>query len=483
MALAILGNRIIGPHFGVGPFVGNSLLAVVLSALALGYWLGGQIADRRPSLLLFSGVLFAAAAVVALIPLWRVPVVELGWKFGLRGGSLFAATCLFFPPLLLLGMAPPIAVRLEAGEVSQAGRAAGRIHAVSMVGAAAGAVLVGFWLLPSFRVPTVLACVAGVLAIAAFLGIGPGFRRRAVVATLAITLGGIIFARPKPQPPELLALRTSDISDVRAISYEGSRYLMADQSTRISVNEQGRTKEKHLYFLTARLLLARPQTQSAALIGLGGGGIVPLLRENGVNVECVDPSPEMIELARDHLGLSLPPSQTHAMDGRVFLKNHPGAFNSVILDVFTGDRPSHTLSSVEGLQTAKAALTPGGLLAVNTWGIDEERAVPNQSGAAIRMTLQQVFKHVLAVPAAGNLLFLASDEPILPVRSSIMLTAFDVTRHFTWLRIPPITWPDSPVLTDDWNPLATLDTASLEAIRLSRRASMPAPVREALAWE
>ena len=483
MALGILGTRIIGPHFGAGLFVGTSLISVAMLALALGYWLGGQIADRRPSLLLFSGVLFLAAVVVAGIPLWRAPVMEAGWKFGLRGGSLFAAACILFPPLVLLGMLSPIAVRLEAGEVERTGRSAGGIHAIPMAGAAAGAVIAGFLLLPSFRVPTILAILAGTLAFAAVLSIGSGFRKRAVVAALAIVIGGFSLASPKPRPKELLIAKSHDGSDLRVVSHEGGRYLFVDQAVQTSANSEGRFREKHTYFLASRLLMARPQTRTAALIGLGGAGVVPLLMEQGIAMECVDLSPRIVELARSHFGLLLPPFRMHVMDGRVFLKNRPGNFDSVILDVFAGDRPSHSLVTLEGLQTAKSALTPGGLLAMNTWGIDEERAQPNQTGAAIHSTLLQAFKHVLAVPASGNLLFFASDEPIVPVRSSVMLTAFDVTRHFTWLTVPPVKWPQVPALTDELNPVDRLDLVSREEIRVSRRASFPAPVWSALVWE
>jgi spermidine synthase len=483
MIIQILGTRIIGPHFGVGLFVWTSLITVTMVALALGYWLGGKLADRRPSLLFFSGILLTAAAAVALIPLLRGPVLDMAWTFSLRAGSLCAATILFLPPLFLLGMISPFAVRLEADDVGQAGSSAGRLYAISTTGSVVGAVSAGFLLVPSFRVPTVLAITAGLLVLAALLAAAPGLKKRVLAAAAAVVLGGVLFAWPRPWPAELLAARSSDGTDLRVISHEGSRYLFVDQAAQTSINSQGRANEKYIYFLASRLLLARPQAKKVALIGLGGGGIVPLLTEHGMEIDCVDLSPAVIELARAHFGFSQPPSKVHAMDGRVFLKQRPASFDTVILDVFTGDRLAYPLVSLEGLQTAKAALTPGGLLALNTWGIDEQRGAPNQVGAAIYATLQRAFRHVLAVPAAGNLLFFASDEPIEPQIPSVLLPTFDVPRHFTWLPVPPTTWPDAPVLTDDWNPVDTLDTAPLEALRLSRKASFPDPVRDALAWE
>ena len=141
MILQVLGTRIIGPHYGVGLYVWTSLIAVTLVALALGYWLGGKLADKRPSLLWFGGVLLLAAVTVGLIPLLRGFIIEYGWTLGLRSGALLSAGVLFFPPLFLLGMVSPYAVRLEASGVEAAGRSAGRLYAISTTGSVIGAVI------------------------------------------------------------------------------------------------------------------------------------------------------------------------------------------------------------------------------------------------------------------------------------------------------------------------------------------------------
>jgi MFS family permease len=181
MVLQVLGTRIIGPHYGVGLYVWTALISITLVALALGYWLGGKLADRRPSLLWFAGVLLLAAAAVGLIPLLRGFVIEAGWRFGLRGGALLSAGVLFFPPLFLLGMISPYAIRLEAAGAEVAGRSAGRLYAISTTGSVFGAMLAGFYLVPNFRVPVLLAATAGALALAAVLAAGPGWRERIVL--------------------------------------------------------------------------------------------------------------------------------------------------------------------------------------------------------------------------------------------------------------------------------------------------------------
>jgi spermidine synthase len=483
MVLEILGTRIIGPHFGVGLFVWTSLITVAMVALALGYWLGGRFADRRPSLLHLAAILMVAALLVAVIPLIREPVLHGAWGLGLRTGSMVTSSALLFLPLFLLGMVTPFAVRLETVHVAVAGSSAGRLYAISTTGSVFGTVLAGFLLVPGFRVPTVLAMVAATLVFGALLCAGSAGLRRLSAAALMILALAVFLALPGQRPAALVASGSCDGTDVRVVAHGENRYLFVDQALQTSVNAEGRALEKYTYFLASRLLLARPDTRNAALIGLGGGGIVPMLANHGVEMECVDLSPRIIEFARAHFGFDLPADKVHVMDGRVFLKQRPKRYDAVILDVFTGDRLAYSLCSVEGLRTAKETLTPGGILAMNTWGIDEEKAAPSRVGAAIRATLQEVFTHVLAVPAAGNLLFFASDAPILSQRSSVMLQTFDIPRHFTWLEVPPTAWPPAPVLTDDWNPVDTLDAKLLEQLRVARRNEFPSDVRAALDWE
>ena len=483
MLLQVLGTRIIGPHYGVGLYVWTALISVTLVALALGYWCGGTVADRHPTPLGFACVLIAAAAAVGLIPLLRGFVLEFGWNFGLRGGALLTAGVLFFPPLFLLGMVSPYAIRLEARGVETAGRSAGRLYAISTTGSVAGVLMGGFFLVPHLRVPTLLALTAGTLAFAAVLAAAPGLRKRVVVSAILVIVAGVALARPRPMPSGLVAALNWESSDLRVIDHKGQRFLLVDQTAQSALGTNGRPLDKYAYLLASRVLLARPDARNAAVIGLGGGSLVPLLAQEGMIVDAVEISPEVIHVARDHFGMDLPPERVHEADGRVFLAGHPGKFDVVVLDAFSGDRLATTLVSREGLATAKASLARGGLLALNTWGIDLGHWRPNRVGASIRATLEGVFAHVLAVPAAGNLLFFASDEPIGPRRAAITFETFEGPMDFQWNEVPPVEWPQGVVLTDDWNPSDTLEARGLEATRAGRRAALPPAVRSALVWE
>ena len=49
MMIEVLGARVVGPFYGVNLFVWTSFISVTLVSLAVGYALGGLVADRRAS--------------------------------------------------------------------------------------------------------------------------------------------------------------------------------------------------------------------------------------------------------------------------------------------------------------------------------------------------------------------------------------------------------------------------------------------------
>ena len=49
LGLEITASRVLAPTFGSSLFVWGSLIGIVLTGLAIGYWAGGIAADRLPT--------------------------------------------------------------------------------------------------------------------------------------------------------------------------------------------------------------------------------------------------------------------------------------------------------------------------------------------------------------------------------------------------------------------------------------------------
>src|SRR5574338_897280 len=69
LGVEIAASRVLAPTFGSSLYVWGALIGVVLSGLAVGYWLGGTLADRWPTPYLFVGAIALGAALVLAIPL------------------------------------------------------------------------------------------------------------------------------------------------------------------------------------------------------------------------------------------------------------------------------------------------------------------------------------------------------------------------------------------------------------------------------
>lgn len=156
MAFEILVSRLLKPDFGSGIYTWSSLISVVLMAMMCGYFLGGYLVDRYPTLRL--GAVFAAIAGVwfAILPMFSSDLTA--WVSNLIfdevKGVMVASFLLQFIPIAALGAFSPIAIRIRLLSVERAGRTAGVIYAISTTGNVVGVLGAALFLIPNFATST-----------------------------------------------------------------------------------------------------------------------------------------------------------------------------------------------------------------------------------------------------------------------------------------------------------------------------------------
>jgi predicted membrane-bound spermidine synthase len=135
----IAAARLIAPAFGASTVVWANTIAIVLVALAGGYWLGGRLADRHPHARGLARTALAGAVLVALIPLLAIPLLNVTEDaLGEFSGSLLVQIVLVAPPVLVLGALSPWAIRLRMKSVAAAGDITGRLYALGTAGGLVG---------------------------------------------------------------------------------------------------------------------------------------------------------------------------------------------------------------------------------------------------------------------------------------------------------------------------------------------------------
>jgi MFS family permease len=62
LATEIAASRLVAPYFGSSNVVWANVIGIVLLFLALGYWLGGKVADARPRRSLLAAILLLSGS-------------------------------------------------------------------------------------------------------------------------------------------------------------------------------------------------------------------------------------------------------------------------------------------------------------------------------------------------------------------------------------------------------------------------------------
>lgn len=478
LVLEILGTRVLGPFYGVSVFLWSALIGVTLAALAAGYALGGRWGQDRPSGARLAVILAAAGLWVLGIPWLRGPVLHLVSDLELRGAVIAAATLLFFPPLLLLGMVSPYAIRLATRHVDEVGRVTGDLFAISTLASVAAAIATGFVLIPELGVSRLLWVVAAALFVAAGLA-APGARGRIAALVLVIGAGAGasgVLGSGAPHTPGVLARAESPYGEIRVVEHKGLRYLLLDGGAHSIVNAAtGAPRQSYVYAAESAVELF-PRPGRMLLLGLGGGGTAQVFARRQWDVDAVEIDARVADMARRHFNLLPHHARVIVGEARRYLQTSTTSYDIVFFDVFGSAAIPFHLVTREAFAEARARLRPGGILIVNVETVGWQDPLVH----ALVATLGAVFPEVVALPtseppdALGNVIVMASDRALDPPRDQLgdpFGSLPDDDEHFAVLsrlhawdnRYRPVR---GRVLTDDWNPV---DVRAEEINRVARR--------------
>lgn len=463
LAVELLGTRVLGPFYGVSLYLWTAQITVALLALSVGYAVGGRLADRGPRLERLCQVLLGAGAWLLVLPWLRDPVLRLSEPLGLRAAVLVASLLLFAPPLTLLGVVAPYAIRLRASSLDEVGRTAGNLYALSTVGSVLAALLTGFWLVPYVGVGKLIFGVGALLVLLGLVGLLAARRTAAGVgATLAlapVAFFGFGATDVRPHPARgLLSIEHSPYAEIRVVERDGTRYMLIDGGTHTIVDAS--TFESVFSYVHVVDLLNHVIAEPGRLllVGLGGGSVAKLFARQGWEVQAVEIDPVVTRVARRDFGLTEAEALVHHADGRGFLENHEERFDAVVLDAFGSSSIPFHLVTREAFALVARRLAPEGVLAINVECIGWDDLLVRSLAA----TLREEFAHVLALPIAeppdqlGNLILLASQRELglateIPATPDRFSTVYD--QNHAWdNRFEPEA-KGAPVLTDDLNPV------------------------------
>lgn len=175
LVLEIVGARYLAKDFGSSFYVWVSQIGVVMIALALGYYVGGALADRWQQLRRLAWLLWPAGLFTWAIPWiapptmdWIVnrhppeePIPPLWQKLDPALGS----GVVFLFPCFILAMLSPYLIRLASQRLTHVGRVSGLIIAASTVGSIAGVFVAGYVLVDHMGLSSIFRWTGGMIVL------------------------------------------------------------------------------------------------------------------------------------------------------------------------------------------------------------------------------------------------------------------------------------------------------------------------------
>ncbi|MBI4949948.1 MAG: fused MFS/spermidine synthase [Deltaproteobacteria bacterium] len=489
MVVELIGSRVIGPPFGVSLFVWTSLITVTLVSLALGYWLGGRLADRYGSHGALFTVIFLAGLSLLAVPVIKGTVIGLSLSLGLRAGSLVSSTVLFGPPLFLLGMVAPYTVKLYMGDGRDGiGRTVGWLYAVSTAGSFVGTVSTGFILIPNIGVNNIIyLSSASLILIGALYWLL--FRRKAyALAVVAVPLVLLLFpkdlpsvVRPDGTKAALVVNEDSAYGQIKVVDYTYGdqlvREFLLENMIQGAVDlRTGLSVSKYTYYIEKLSRAYNPSAKRALVIGLGSG-IVPnrLHKLYGIKTDVVEINPSVVLTAARYFAYDKSLHPTFIEDGRYFLNASTEPYDIIVLDAFSGDTPPSHLISLEAFKLVRKRLAVDGVLIINFVGsnMPEDLAAPS----SLLRTLKEVFPRIdvytsveysAPAPRVVNMIFAATlvERPINDSYEARVHPAFEEDVRALLSRKIELPLGET-LFTDDFNPVDFQDFKTRERFRFS----------------
>jgi len=442
LIIEVVAIRILSPYFGNTIFNYSSVITVILAALSIGYYAGGKLADKKPSLRLFYGIILCGGLTVLLMQLVNERyLAAISGHFSMMIGPLVSASILFFIPALLLGTLSPFAIKLMKVHAPDegVGSVSGKVFFWSTAGSIVGSLAAGFILIPHVGIDRIVISAGIAMSVLGFLALTlmKTEARKVVVAVVAIALltyaaidqiskkgPDVLFERDGTYK-KLVVKRMTNPLDQRTyltlfqdLSPSGWMYEDSDEHV------VGYTKYYGLYKLFA------PEAKDILAIG-GGGYVVPKSYYNDIpdaTIDVVEIEPTLFDLGKRYF--RVPTSdrlRNHVTDGRRFLKGSEKQYDVIYSDAyFSFATVPHHLATKEFFELAKSKLNDGGVFIGNFFGDLNQR--PDSLIYTAMKTFSSVFE---------NNYYFAALSPGATFPQNVIFVGYNGNRKFDFKAMDP----------------------------------------------
>ncbi len=473
LSTEMTGARLLAPYFGASDLVWSNVIGLILVSLAVGYWVGGRMADRFPNSRALATVVIVAALALAVIPFGARPLflasanAFANVSAGAFIASFFGALAMFIIPVTALGAVAPWSIRLSVESVGRAGSVAGRLYALSTIGAIIGTFLPVLVLIPLIGTRRTLLWTAVALAVTA----APALDRRLIwmpilVIGLAIVPLGPI--KPPGAGERVLYEGESPYQFVQVVQERnGDRVLHLNEgwAAHSLLPARGVLTGNYWDAFTPLPSIAGGPHGRLLVLGNAGGTVSTLYarlwpRET---IDGVEIDPLVTTAGRRYLSMANPRLHVYSADARFWLEGSRPRYDLITIDAYTQPYIPFYLATREFFRLVDSHLSPGGLAAVNVGTPPDQTALVGR----IATTMRSVFPTVMVARYTNfNSIVLGFTRPTGTAAARAMLERTHGVAHGPAVQLAGELAPvaaGGTALTDDHAPIELLTDRALLA--------------------
>jgi predicted membrane-bound spermidine synthase len=446
----LAATSLIAPYFGESTFIWATVIGLTMTFLALGYSIGGRVADRYPRAWLLYFATAIAAIAAGLLPFVSRPILSTSldafadYNVGAFYGALIGVLLMLAIPITLLGFVTPYAIRLRIDHIEAAGHTSGNIYALSTIGSIAGSFLPVLVLIPWIGTSRTFLVLSLLLLIPSLIGM---FRLKAVrpaMVAIGLSILMVVANLWVSQRP----IREAQIGEVIYETESSDNYIQVTQDgtrTLLSLNDGHAihsiydptnllTGGPWDYFMVGPLFAPQDgaaEIENALLIGLAAGTASKQITVGygPVPIDGVELDAEIVEVGREYFDMNEPNLNVIIQDGRYVLRTTEKQYDLIAVDAFQQPYIPFQLTTREFFQEVFDAMTDDGVAVMNVGRTSTDYRLVD----VIASTMKDVFPNVYVIDTEryANSMVIGTRSP-----STIETFAENVARQ-----------PDGPVRT------------------------------------
>lgn len=463
----VVWARILWPYYGTSTFVWTAMIGIILASLSLGYTIWGKLADKKNARTeILSDMLLFAWLSIAITYVIRIPLLEFLTSsiHSIRTGSVIAASILFLPASVFLGMVSPYALKLRLEDEKNTGFIIGNMSAFGTIGSILWTFITGFYLIPTVGISTLLSTLP-VMLIVLSLYVSHYHGRVVKITSLIVFLLYVWFWNKAYGNPLIIDERDTLYSHVQVLEWFNKKFNERVRMLKINVENHSSmsldsdkliNRYSEYYHLVRHFM---PEFQHALILWWAGYSFpkdyLRLYSDKTIDVVEIDPG--ITEVAREFFFLKDNPRlKIFHEDARVYLNKNTTKYDVIYGDAFTSwFSVPYQLTTKEAIQKQYDSLSENGIVIINI--VSSLEGETSEFFRSEYFTFKDIFPQVYIFPTANkndlklmqNIILIALKSPKIPsFTSDDSALAGLLSDIWTWSLID-----DLPRNTDDYAPV------------------------------